>query len=99
MFDALAYSPPLVVLAGYLVTRRSLPRSASLLLFDCVAVAVAVLVGACLFWREITRRAPNAALAEEQLWVHLIAPTGIAIISVLFFLSAATIRYLIFSRD
>jgi len=89
---------PLLAVAGYLFTRRLLPHSRSLLMFDCAALFLVGSVCIAFWWREITGHISQDVWLDERGFVALLVPMWTSIIAVPSLLFAAAIRFFIFSR-
>jgi hypothetical protein len=98
LITVLLWMPAIFALAAYLVTRRRLTRSRSMVLFDCFTVALDVSICAFLFWREITGHIDPAVWGDERLLFPWLVPLWASIITVPFLLFAAIVRYLVFSH-
>ena len=87
-----------LAIVGYLFTRRGLTHCRALFIFDSVAIPFGMFLCVAFFWREITGHISEDAWLDERPWMGLLAPIYVAVISILFFMVAATIRKRIFSK-
>ena len=94
----LLWCPLPLAIAGYLFTRRGLTQTRALLIFDLVAIAFGILLCVTFFWRELTGHISEDAWLDERPWMGLLAPMYVAVISILFFMVAVTVRKRIFSK-
>jgi hypothetical protein len=89
---------PLLAVAGYLFTRRLLPRSRSVFMFDSAALFFVGSLCIVFWWREITGHIPQDIWLDERGFMLLLVPMWTSIISVPLLLVAAVVRGLVFSR-
>jgi hypothetical protein len=90
---------PLLAVAGYLFTRRILPRSRSVFMFDCAALFLVGSSCIAFWWREITGHISQDIWLDERGFMLLLVPMWTSIISVPLLVVAAVVRGLVFSRD
>jgi hypothetical protein len=86
-----------ISVAAYLLSRRSYPRSHTLLVFDAFAVLAGAGLCVAFFWREITGHISQDIWLDEREFMPILVPMYSAGILILFFLLAATVRHFIFS--
>jgi hypothetical protein len=89
--------PPLAV-AAYLFTRRLLPHSRSLLMFDSAVLCFIALVCVGFWWREIAGHISEEIWIDEHGFMALLVPMWTSIIAVPLLLLAAAVRLFFFSK-
>ena len=89
--------PPLAV-AAYLFTRRLLPHSCSLFMFDSAVLCLVALLCVGFWWREITGHISEDIWLDEYGFMTLLVPMWTSIISVPCLVLAAAVRLFIFSK-
>jgi hypothetical protein len=89
---------PFLAVGAYLFTRRLLPPSRSLLVFDSTVLLLVALLCVGLWCREITGHISADISVDERGFMLILVPMWTSIISIPLLLIAALARLVIFAR-
>jgi hypothetical protein len=89
---------PVFAVAAYLFTRRFVPPSRSLPVFDSTVLFFVLVLCVAVWWREITGHISTHIRVDERGFMLILVPMWTSFISIPLLLVAALARLIVYSR-